>query len=1407
MKKLFTTAFLAVLVTTTALAQGWPANYGGVMLQGFFWDSWTSTPLHGPQGGNLNFLTNNDKTPQEGYTWATMYGADWGDAEEWQVPISSWTNLLAHKAEITPFIDLIWLPQSGSTICPPRSKYFKASDNSGRNGWRAWRGGQWYEFNDGDEINNPDCMGFVPVFYFHHGEPGDGSTYTYTYHFGENNQESKTFSPKSYFGTEKELRELISAYKAEGTGAVEDVVANHRGCFGTWDFDFTGQDGNNYTYNSTKANLDFPTEWYYGQFRGLTWDQIRAGQTRGNIGSGNDHEEISWSTDDVCRDDESASNGGHPSGNWDCGGKGEWARDIDHHNPATRAKVVKYLDFLKNDLGYMGFRYDYAMGFEGVHYAEYNTTLRPPFSVGEYWGSLGDISSWIASTYMDGGNQSAAFDFPLMYALNNAFNNGDYRGLRNAGLIGDHDMRRYTVTFVDNHDTAKDLPTDGSNPNYNNRTNHNVVQANAFILAMPGTPCLFYPQFMHPTWHTSLCNMIKARRAAGVHNMSEIVEVTETGSNGISWVVQGTNGQVCLQLGDAVTGDVPAGFQEVYHSPSGEAPCRYSITNGLDWQNNVKAGLVTGYPIVSRGTCAFGGSITINVKPSLAGVTLVYTTDNTEPSASNGTRITDAAGVNLTFTETTKLKVGVLTTNVNGVESVQTTQTFTYAEKGDDANSVTIYVRADDAPNLYLWSNKNDYFPNGAWAGNKTTEMKTVEGINWHCKSFPLPDYSNGEYYSLKINWDGNAESHAISGITSDRFFIYENGQPIDVTNDYIGNVLGLKADKEAGVYDGDVDVNLTASDPTLTIVYTTNGSAPTASSSQLHGSGTVKITGAGTHVLRAALLVDGQVMNEITRTYVIENVATNGTRIFVRATSAPHLFIYNAVTSDQGSANWPGMELTQTVQDEDGYTWYYYENENLQPCDIVLSNGNSGASNQTENIYGVSGDCYYVFNGSNYYLDVTNLVHNTYFLFQPSKSNWDSANAALRLYLKTVSDASRNYFLDGFTKIGGTNGGDNVYLWATDNYTVSNGDNMTFKRMNPDNTSSDAGQWNYSNTTYTKGGYYYTPSDAQEWSGCVTLGNDNYDNFKYPSVTHKIGDIDESLLYAIENGGSDNVGKFFTVTENLTVGYVDAENNAVYAYNASTDADAMQQMPDGAIDYMKSLGHATTQRDWVKITGFDYISDFSKGDVLSNVTGEYVDAINPTLRLVVDPIKASSGTEELNTYSPCNFQSSQTQVSDNGNTYFFYRPQACEVAHIMGAIYKGNGTFEVPTRQTLANGTTINGAGLGGTITVNLDGVSGYNADGNVYEFDALITRNGGGSGAPRRIAGDGSYTITALTDGAGGHDVSTDVVEKPASTEVANVRFVNLAGQVSSQPFTGLNIVVTTMTDGTVTTKKVIK
>ncbi|MBO4815151.1 MAG: chitobiase/beta-hexosaminidase C-terminal domain-containing protein [Muribaculaceae bacterium] len=1358
MKKKLLTLASALLLPVLAMAQGWPANYGGVMLQGFFWDSWTQTPINGPQGGALNYLINPEMAPAEGYTWATMYGAGWPTGEEWQVPLTTWNSLLAHINDIAPYIDLLWLPQSGSTICPPTSLFNKSQDTSGRNAIRAWRNGTTFEFQNDNIINQPDCMGFVPVFYFHHGVDDVDNPWTYTYHWGSYTDENptneiRTFTPKSYFGTESELRALISAYRVAGTGAVEDVVANHRGCFGTWTF--TSDDGQ-ITYVSTKANLDFPTELYTGQFAGLDWEQIRSGQTV----DPNSNEYISWNTDDVCSDDESAYFGGNPTGGPDCGGKGEWARDIQHHNPVTRAKVVKYLDFLRNNLGYLGFRYDYAMGFEGVHYGEYNTTLRPPFSVGEYWGDIANITSWIGSTSMEGNYQSAAFDFPLMNAINQAFNYGNYRCLEDAGMIGDKDMRRYAVTFVDNHDTFKDLPTDGSNYNYQHRTNSNIEEANAFILAMPGTPCLFYPHFMHGIidgdngWHHNICNMIKARRAAGVHNMSEIVEVRKPGNNGIAWVVQGTNGQVCFQLGDAVSMEgVPEGFQEIFCTNVG----RYSITSGIDWQNNTKLPLITGYPIISRSTCGFSGDITVNVRPSMNDITLVYTTDGTEPDV-NSAQITGINGQDFNFTETTQLKVGVLTGNV-----VQSVVSNTYAKTGD-ANSVTIYVQADDAPNLYLWSNNKDYKPNGDWAGNKTTQMKTVGGIRWHCKTFPLPDYSNGEYYNLIINWDGNSQSHPITGITGDRYFKYVNHQPIDVTEEFIGTVLTLTADKEDGMYDGPIDVTLTANDPTVAIVYTIDGAELTPESPQAttnDGKATVRITGDGEHVLRAGILVDGQVINPITCNYLIHQSAYPGTRIFVRSARngapAPHLFICDVVGTapDSTYTTWSGRVMDQAVQDDDNYTWYYVEFPGLDSCTVILNNGNSGDANQTEDITGLSGDVYLSWDSDNRYMNVTGLKnHKAFFFFEPSNNNWNTwvtdgnddggvdGRADFRLYDKTVSLATGDYFMT-MTRIGGIKGGNSIYKWSNDEYNVENNDSITFKRMCPNNPTEH--QWNFSNNLYTYGGYYYTDDNwGGDWNNAVQMSPYvDFSDFKYPFVTHQIEDITKALLGEVEKGEKN---KYYNVDENLTVGYV--LDNALYAFNISVDANDMQHPNNGLQgdslvvyeDYVNNVWGPTKQRDWVKLTGLTNIEDYPVGSVLSNVTGRLIDTANPTLDLIVNPILENSvDSIEFNTYTPCSFAEEQTQMGPDSLIYFFYRPQVNEVAHITATRYLGNGMFDVSDRiePTFEAGIRVDISAVDSLLAT---------AVGEIVDFDALITRGIPVNGDENpRITAD-SYSIKAL-------------------------------------------------------------
>ena len=953
MKKIYLTLIIALLAQSAAYAQGWPANYGGVMLQGFFWDSYKQTPDCSPFGPWANHQ-NNEATANHhpGYTWATMYGAGWTSGEEWQVPVTTWASLLAHKDEITPFIDLLWLPQSGSTVADSTMVYYKSTDDSPRQGVRPWRNGANWEYDKyggGEVITNPDCMGFVPVFYFHHGlsfNP-DGTPWTYT------DKNGHVWTPMSYFGTEAELRELIDTLKTEGTGAIEDVVANHRGGLGTWSGD--------------KNSIEFPTEYYKGTFSP-------------------EGEYISWDKYDVCSDDESGQGAGNP----DCGGRGQWARDIDHHSPATRAKVLKFLDFLKNDLGYVGFRYDYAMGFEEKHFAEYNTTLRPTFSVGEYWGSIGDISNWIHKTYMEGTYQSAAFDFPLQSAIREAFNYGNYRGLNDVGLISDPVLKRYAVTFLDNHDTFKDLPTDGSNYNWSNgkayqhRVEKNIVEANAFILAMPGTPCMFYPHFMHPTWGPTLRWLIKARRTAGITNESERSAAVLKGNNGIQWIITGNNGQVCFQLGDATDDGAPEGFTTVWESDAvdGKRVARYSITSSLydQIEGNTKKNLINGYPVIDRNSCTFSGSMTVNVKPSTEGCVLVYTTDGTLPNVSSQ-QITAETALNIS--ETTTLKVGVL---VDGTVPTSSVVTREYVKTATVSDKINFYVKDDNAPYIYTYYYDNDgnkHEPFGGWHGYYTNDFPQVQvgGLNWWHVQMDKPEYP----VSLIINWAGS-QTPDIEGITSDVFYTVQDGQPNDVTNIYMPMMEnpGLTIDKPTGSYEGEVSPKITSSYSGATIVYTTDGTEPTANS-EIIASGTVlTFNETGNHYLRAGILKDGEVINQVARSYYVTNGHGSGVNIFVKnmtTNDAPHIHAWDgngtAITSpgfDDG-----GETLTETVTNC-GQTWYKRHFDQVPSGMLFML---SGHKDKSANItYLQDGNDYYFyyypgahFGDSNFqpgYIDVT---------------------------------------------------------------------------------------------------------------------------------------------------------------------------------------------------------------------------------------------------------------------------------------------------------------------------------------------------------------------------------------------------------------------------------------------------
>ena len=333
------------------------------------------------------------------------------------------------------------------------------------------------------------------------------------------------FNNNSNFGSQATLKELIQAFNAKGTKVIMDVVLNHKasmGVNGSW-VDFANE------------------EWTHD---GIT-------------------EQINWSTADICRNDDGGYTnqmGADPAmvernGGWECTGADDTGddfsggRDLDHTSANVQKNCITYLNFLQRELGYSGYRLDMVKGYSPYYTKIYNEATHPEFCVGEFWDGKEAITNWMVGT----GYTSAAFDFPFKYQVKKAFGEGYWNELDWKGICEDTYWQRYAITFIDNHDTYRN---DG-------RLVYNVLGANAFMLAMPGTPCVFLKHWQR--YPIAIGNMILARKACGITNQSPIVEA-HTADGGYVLKVQGTKGTV-LCIAGFVNMDT-TGFKLIANGPN-----------------------------------------------------------------------------------------------------------------------------------------------------------------------------------------------------------------------------------------------------------------------------------------------------------------------------------------------------------------------------------------------------------------------------------------------------------------------------------------------------------------------------------------------------------------------------------------------------------------------------------------------------------------------------------------------------------------------------------------------------------------------------------------------------------------------------------------------------------------------
>ena len=583
--------------------------------------------------------------------WASDYSGVMLQGFSWDsYNESQWKVLEKQADELKNYIDLVWLPQSGKCL------------------------------------ETTQVMGYMPYYYF--------------------NQNSS-------FGSEAELRSLITKFKAAGIGAIADVVINHR---------------------NTEGWYTFPAETY----KGVTYQM---------------------QSTDICKNDDggttatqAATDGVSLSQNNDEGTDFGGCRDIDHKSENVQKVIKAYLKYLKDDLGYTGFRYDMVKGFDGSHVADYNDATGVEYSVGEYWDGNDKIESWINRT----NKKSAAFDFQFRYNVRDAVNgaaNGkvttssDWSKLNsNDNLMHDANYRRYAVTFVENHDTQYRSETEQNDP-----LRKDTIAANAYMLAMPGTPCIFQPHWRD--YKPELKEMIAARKYAGITNMSNYANKKCQKTLYVNEVT-GTKHNLLVAVGDDAA---------KYAGETGYT----KILSGYHYAYFLSNDAETSWTDVPSGSYEEGFKTTLTAVSQTEGAKLVYTLDGSTPTAKS---TTVESGKEISINGTCTLKVGLL---VNG--EVRNIATHQYTIEKFKAYKFMIYVNAD-AVNwkpLYCYTWKG---ANSDWPGEEMTETKTIGGKTWYYKEVSI-DNANELVNVIFNNGTDKPQTVDITGLTSTAYFEIETSK------------------------------------------------------------------------------------------------------------------------------------------------------------------------------------------------------------------------------------------------------------------------------------------------------------------------------------------------------------------------------------------------------------------------------------------------------------------------------------------------------------------------------------------------------------------------------------------------------------------------------------------------------
>ena len=267
--------------------------------------------------------------------------------------------------------------------------------------------------------------------------------------------------------------------------------------------------------------------------------------------------------------------------------------------------------------------------------------------------------------------------------------------------------------------------------------------------------------------------------------------------------------------------------------------------------------------------------------------------------------------------------------------------------KVDPNASITVYVKADNAPTIYAWvpgTPKKEL--TGAWHGMTMDGPEEIGGVNYWYKTF-----DGVESFNVVLNNGNDKQSSDITGITGDIYLEYDGGSNVKTLDAPVNTTAKVTLSPNGGDFEKTISVTATLSDNAKSGWYKIG-----------NGEQVALTPGKPVTFTLGADMMEGESTTVTWSATNAEDKAKTGTATFNKKAEvvipAPTgIFAYFLAPSDWSlvdcwawndadnftGGNWPGVACTKTDIKKNGldvWMWKYDGDLAGVPTQIIFNNG-----------------------------------------------------------------------------------------------------------------------------------------------------------------------------------------------------------------------------------------------------------------------------------------------------------------------------------------------------------------------------------------------------------------------------------------------------------------------------------